>query len=471
MPSSSTFLLRSVLLSWAVVASVVAAPPEGCSNPWYCDSGCVKCTGIVDDGTTAVATIDVSTCKGSAISWACCTAADSTPGLCSIDGCGTGSGPDTGTNKCEGVTQFYVAVPTGTSSVTINTHDGKTFGDADMNTAQCGGSGNQGGSCVDAGTGVTAHCLVDVALSTCGTPQPPGSCTPPTGAVDDCTAASTTCAPKYYDLGVCQCKDDYPAASGTVCGLADTANCLAAPECDGNGACETKYASAGTVCLPASGLCDIDDVCTGTSSGCTPLFADANTVCRPAENACDIEDRCTGDSAECPCDVTRELGYTFKCSTTQFVCGPVPSEIPKGNGKSYFFGGCGIGTANEWVELPYPECLTETLHAECPAVDGKSHGLSNYALGTCVAQADGSATWTCDETTGKFDVGDSYTPTAPYTSADVPCGDGGGGGSDPSDPDPTCDGTCTAVCGAGGTWELECPAARRRLGAPPSFLF
>ncbi len=45
---------------------------------------------------------------------------------------------------------------------------------------------------------------------------------------------------------------------------------------------------AGTVCLPACGACDVEDVCTGASPLCPHRYQPSTTLCRPAAGPCGI---------------------------------------------------------------------------------------------------------------------------------------------------------------------------------------
>jgi hypothetical protein len=88
------------------------------------------------------------------------------------------------------------------------------------------------------------------------------------------------------------------------------------------GACDAggyRPKAAGTVCRPASGVCDAAETCTGTSLGCpVDTFSPAGTVCRPAAGVCDAAETCTGNSAACPADAF--LGNTVVCRPAADVC-------------------------------------------------------------------------------------------------------------------------------------------------------
>ena len=59
--------------------------------------------------------------------------------------------------------------------------------------------------------------------------------------------------------------------------------------------------AAGTTCRAASGVCDVAEVCDGTTPTCPADGVKASTVeCRAAAGLCDIAETCDGVSADCP---------------------------------------------------------------------------------------------------------------------------------------------------------------------------
>jgi hypothetical protein len=88
-----------------------------------------------------------------------------------------------------------------------------------------------------------------------------------------------------------------------------------------NGTCSYngKPARAGTVCRVAAGLCDVAEICDGTSTAC-PLdkFVAATEVCRPKAGDCDVAESCTGSSADCPTD--KFLAKSAVCRPAASVC-------------------------------------------------------------------------------------------------------------------------------------------------------
>jgi hypothetical protein len=68
-------------------------------------------------------------------------------------------------------------------------------------------------------------------------------------------------------------------------------------------------------------VCDVAEVCDGSSSTCPPDgFASNLTQCRAAAGACDVAELCTGNSANCPADVLTPSGTV--CRSSAGVCDP-----------------------------------------------------------------------------------------------------------------------------------------------------
>eukprot|EP01119_Soliformovum_irregulare_P013766 TRINITY_DN36_c0_g1_i4.p1 TRINITY_DN36_c0_g1~~TRINITY_DN36_c0_g1_i4.p1 ORF type:complete len:720 (+),score=164.52 TRINITY_DN36_c0_g1_i4:42-2162(+) len=62
------------------------------------------------------------------------------------------------------------------------------------------------------------------------------------------------------------------------------------------------FITAGTICRPVAGGCDIAETCTGSSATCSSdLFKAANTPCGESFGACDVQlvQSCTGSDAQC----------------------------------------------------------------------------------------------------------------------------------------------------------------------------
>ncbi len=134
----------------------------------------------------------------------------------------------------------------------------------------------------------------------------------------DCTfrAAGQTCRPA---AGVCDladlctgsssiCPTDAKLANGTVCRAA-AGTCDVAETCNGTAdTCPANaFLSSGTICRASAGVCDLIETCTGLSASC-PADAKSTAVCRPAAGVCDNAESCNGVSNTCPADGFKAAG-------------------------------------------------------------------------------------------------------------------------------------------------------------------
>jgi len=231
----------------------------------------------------------------------------------------------------------------------------------------------------------------------------------PCDAEEKCTGSSATCP------------HDAKIPNGFEC-LAKDGVCDRADVCDGvNDECvDTVYLREDNVICRRRDVagdgtsCDVDDYCDGSGKQC-PLQNNVETQgtpCRPAADHCDVAEVCNGKSASCPANVRNDFAYTYKCSTTQYLCGVTQQELTGNKGRQNYLGQCGIGSASTFVDLKWPECLDECIQAKCPCIEAqcpKQRGLSNFAEAVC-NPSDG--TWTC---VNKVDVTSStQLPYCPH---------------------------------------------------------
>jgi hypothetical protein len=82
----------------------------------------------------------------------------------------------------------------------------------------------------------------------------------------------------------------------------------------------------GTICRPSTGVCDPEEVCTGTSAACPANGFSPVVMCRPPSGACDTLERCTGSSGACPTDAFLTAGTAcgtgLVCAGTHAACCP-----------------------------------------------------------------------------------------------------------------------------------------------------
>jgi MYXO-CTERM domain-containing protein len=115
--------------------------------------------------------------------------------------------------------------------------------------------------------------------------------------------------------------------AGDECRPADGV-CDVAEVCSGTSAdCPDNGFLAGDECRPADGVCDVAEVCSGTSTDCPDDGFLAGGECRPVNGDCDVAEECTGDSADCPADIY--LPESTECRPSTDACDP--AEVCTGN--------------------------------------------------------------------------------------------------------------------------------------------
>lgn len=196
-------------------------------------------------------------------------------------------------------------------------------------------------------------------------------------------------APEACDGVSVECPLDAPAPDGTSCG--DTMVCLdgSCVECTAGEACEVPdmpcargrlrctpdgavcevddsdpFLPSGTTCREAVGLCDVADVCDGTSAECPALFVEAGVTCRMGEG-CDAPEVCSGASPNCPVDEVQPAG--FECAPSEGacqiagLCDGLSSECP----------GARIRSAGAECRSPAGECdapeVCDGASVDCPS--------------------------------------------------------------------------------------------------------
>ncbi len=311
----------------------------------------------------------------------------------------------------------------------------------------CGGAADAS-KCIAGG-------MCDGTLKTCpGGPAPAGTICDPVGDASKCV--------KEYKCdgtakGSCPTTNPTPAASTVVCDAAgDTTFCASNFKCDGTtaGSCPKTNgtpASMGTVCRAASDLCDVDEVCNGTTAACPgDAVAASGTECRAQNGTCDQAESCNGVLKSCPVDI-------FAPPTTQ--CGAGNPATCNGG----FF--C-LGTSNACSTTATPASATTVCNAtgdpSTCAANFKCDGVSNNSCPRTNPTAATAGT-TCRAAAGVCDQAemcDGVTATcAPDAFAPVTkeCRPDNGSGCDVAD---FCSGT-SASCGP----DLVLPAGTVCRGA------
>jgi hypothetical protein len=419
-----------VILTLATAA--MAGPACQVQDPFSCFkvSFCGPSAGC--DGV--VATVDVSSCKSTTtLSWFACL-----NDKCTVMSCKGTTAADK--VKCNDASGGQFCLPAGSTSLSLQVHDGQIGSATDGCATDCRG-GKEGGCGSDSTYHVTLQSFPVVIGSNCGGCQ----------SDSECGAPSSPCVAAQCQAGKCV---EVNKAAGTECGPAGPGACDAADTCDGNGLCvdnvqpkehqcraadgvcdtadfcdgqskecadgvqaasfecraadgpcdvadfcdgSAKICGADNVqaatftCREATGVCDVSEQCDGEAKSCPADGVKARgTTCRAKKDGCDIEERCDGSAKTCAVDTFFNFGYTFKCSTTCYLCGVEPSDLSKVTKNSYKVGSCGTGSCDTFVQLPYPQCVDQSI----PAVCANNRGLSNAVQTQCVA-AGMTETWNC----------------------------------------------------------------------------
>jgi hypothetical protein len=384
-----------LLLIGALLINTVPAP-----SPCIDCSSCVTCKSrSPKDDNSDYITIQTDDCKATPISWVCCRGSSGgSSSNCNLETCNTPlEGIELDKNKCNTVSSLQYSVPIDATSITIQLHDGRFQGNIQCENNQdcCGGSNS---ACASSGVGEVTINLSDCPEESHPEPECKNN---ELGQTTNCTAFDGECTRGICVDGKCQqlfltgmvCRPAVKGPDGTTCDVEEV--CAA-----GQAFCPNDdYLLANTVCRDAvigqdGKTCDAPEVCTGNSNYCpVDVFLPASAVCRPNADLCDVPENCNGVSAACPVDVRNDFAYTYKCSTTQFLCAVTRNQITLGSGNGYFFGTnpntCGIGTARAFVDLQWPDCVHQCINSVCP----NNRDLSNYAEGHCIPS---TGEWACD---------------------------------------------------------------------------
>ena len=163
------------------------------------------------------------------------------------------------------------------------------------------------------------------------------------------------------------CPPDKVEPAGPFAGCDDSNPC-SLDQCNGTSkACQhpADKTSEGTECRAAADICDVAEVCNGSSPDCPDdEFEPEGTVCGIAENACESDPVCSGDSADCQpaepatptvaCTVrTKDVKGTNESDVIE--CGDTPHTVKGRGGDDCIETGTGndtiaAGPGNDFVE-------------------------------------------------------------------------------------------------------------------------
>ena len=135
----------------------------------------------------------------------------------------------------------------------------------------------------------------------------------------NCSGGSETCPPDrpFIDQarGCVQCLDASQCAAPA--GACEAATCT-------NGVCGVGPVQAGTGCRAAADVCDVPEVCDGSSPACpADGFAPTSAVCRSAscaDGVATLAENCPGTGAACPTPRTQSCA-PYRCAGTACATG------------------------------------------------------------------------------------------------------------------------------------------------------
>lgn len=158
-------------------------------------------------------------------------------------------------------------------------------------------------------------------------------------SLDQCDGASDACQHPAGNTGaVCRAEvaggcdvQEVCTGSSTVCPpevvvafatpCLDEGNACTLDLCDGvNPACQHPAGNSGAMCRPAASICDQAEYCDGSAVCPTDVVLSSSALCRAATGPCDVDDFCDGVNGPC---IDSKQPTTLECRATSGVCDPV----------------------------------------------------------------------------------------------------------------------------------------------------
>ena len=229
-----------------------------------------------------------------------------------------------------------------------------------------------------------------------------------------CRAAGGECDLAETCTGTsASCPADTKKTNGTAC--TDDGNLCTADQCDGsNVLCQHPAGNAGTVCRASAGICDVAEVCTGTSTSCPADGKAPNGTTCSDGNACTTGDSCqsgTCTGTVVTCTAQDQCHTAGTCNQSTGVC----SNPVAANGTT-----CSDGNA-------------------CTTGDSCQSGTCSGTAVTCTAQDQCHTAGTCNQSTGVC--------SNPVAANGTTCSDGNACTTGDSCQSGTCSGTAV-TCAA-----------------------
>jgi cysteine-rich repeat protein len=171
--------------------------------------------------------------------------------------------------------------------------------------------------------------------------------------------------------------------AGAAC-TEDGAPCTA-DACDAAGICRHSAGNPGATCRAAADVCDVPELCDGTSAAC-PGDAKSTAVCRLAAGVCDLAESCDGSADACPADAKA----THVCRPGAGICDLTEACDGAADDCPADLKSTGLCRASVGVCDLAESC--DGLGDDCPA-DAKSNAVCRASTGACdlTDSCDGSA--------------------------------------------------------------------------------
>ncbi len=166
-----------------------------------------------------------------------------------------------------------------------------------------------------------------------------------------------------------------PCANIAICGNGVVES---GEECDGGACCTPNctFVSAGTVCHPSAGDCDVAESCSGSSATCPPDAFSSGNVCRPSTGPCDPAESCSGNGPNCPPNVV-----TTSCVSGDGCCPSGCNNVTDGDCPAVC--GNGVAEAGEECDGSSGVCESGVCLTDCtcePPPTGDIPTMSEWGL-------------------------------------------------------------------------------------------
>lgn len=295
-----------------------------------------------------------------------------------------------------------------------------------------------------------------------------------------CSGTSASCpAQQTESCGALNCTNsacpgsctlDSQCADGNYC---DSPTCVPkktnGASCSKDNECTTGACADGVCCNSNCGESDPND-CQSCRSGTCTMLTDAVT-CRPASGTCDIAEVCSGDSTSCPADATRSASTSCRAASCTNGVETIQADCPGGGDKQcptmvqndcspYVCGGteCLSSCSNSTQCEPTHycagnQCIPRTPQGGACSATGQCQSGLTCADGVCCNSACRGQCQACDINPGVC----TTVPSGPPHGDRPPCA------SDGSRCGGTCNGTVTTSCAYPGA-STECIAASCSAG-------